>query len=174
MKKHVLFLLILFPYLLFAQDREYMSLLIEFDNYITNNFVSSFFSKNVKFINDNYNGFGFKRNIFTNNIRFSDSGTILCNIDEEIYSMVNGIIMEIGFNEPGQFILIKYDEIYVYYYCVNPININEGDIIEKQQLIGRISSPYYSFGPALIMKIFYKNHYFDPYFLLYNIICYYE
>jgi hypothetical protein len=171
-RKYIFILLFLYPYLLFAQDNNYLSLLIELDDYIENNFVSPFYTKNVKFLNDNLYGFGFKKNPFTNDIFFSNSGIISCDSDENIYSMDDGIIMEIGYNGSNIFILVKYNEIEIYYHCVSPININEGDKIEKRQLIGRISSPYYSYGPALIVKIKYKNQYFDPYFLLYNIIIY--
>ncbi|MDR2922772.1 MAG: M23 family metallopeptidase [Treponema sp.] len=175
LRKHIFVLLFIFiPLISFAQDTKYMSLLKEVDYYITNNFISPFLNKDIRFINDNYWGFGFKRGIFTNNIIFSNSGVILCNIDENIYSMDDGIIIEIGYNEPGVFILVKHNEIYVYYYCVIPNGVNEGDTIKKGQLLGRISSPYYSIGPSLILKIKYKDYFFDPYFLLYGIIDYYE
>ena len=173
MKKRIIFIVLcIFSNILFAQNNDYISLLRDIDLYISSNFVSPFFTKDIKFLNDYYFGFGFKRDPFTNHIRFSNSGIILCNIDENIYSMDNGIIMEIGYNESGRFVLVKYNEIEVYYYGIEPININIGDSIEKKQIIGKIAPPYRSYGPAIILKIKYKDCYFDPYFLLYYIVLY--
>jgi hypothetical protein len=167
-----IFVLLFFPFTVFAQCDNYVSLLKEADNYISNNFISPFLNKDIKFIHDSYWGFGFKRDIFTNDIRFSNFGVILCNVDEHIYSMDDGIVVEIGYDEDGFFVLIKYDEIYVYYYRVDDVNIKEGDTIEKGKLIGKIKRSYQSIGPLLILKIKYKDYYFNPYFLLDRIVYY--
>jgi hypothetical protein len=153
------------------ENDNYLLLLNELNNLVNNNFVSPFKNNNVEFINNNYWGFGYKKHIFTGQIRFNNFGVILCNINEEIYSMTDGIIIKIGYNENSdRIIVIKYGEIEIYYLLVQAININEGDIIKRGQLIGKITSPYYSRGPTLELKIKYKEEYFDPYLLLFNII----
>lgn len=174
MNKVVVFIIFFFfSHNLFSQD-DYILLLSEIDSYVTDNFVSPFRTKNVMFLNDNYTGFGYKKNPFSGTVWFSYSGYIFCNNYEHIYSMADGIILEIGYNDTGRFVLIKHNEIEVYYFNVSPMNINEGDTIEKGQLIGRINPPYINHHPALLLKIKYKNYFFDPYFLLEYIILHRE
>jgi hypothetical protein len=159
---------------IFSQENDaHLALLNELNVLVNNNFVSPFMNKDIRFINDNYWGFGYKKYIFTGQIRFSNTGVILCNMDENIFSMTDGIITKIGFDENiNRIIVIKYGEIEIHYIMVQAININEGDIIEKGQFIGKITSPYYSRGPALELRLKYKTEYFDPYLFLYEIIMY--
>jgi hypothetical protein len=175
LRKHIFISLLFFPLILFAQDNNYVLLLREVDTYIKNNFISPFLNRDIKYINNNYWGFGFKRDIFTDHIIFSNVGVILCNINESIYSMDDGIVIEIGYeSSKGSFILIKHNEIYVYYYRIILNNINERDIIKKGQLLGKLIPSYQSIGPLFFIKIKYKEYFFDPYFLLFNIIYYYD
>jgi murein DD-endopeptidase MepM/ murein hydrolase activator NlpD len=159
---------------IFSQENDnYLLLLNEFNNLVNNNFISPFRNNDVRFVNNIYWGFGYERNIFSGQIRFSNIGVILCNTDEDIYSMTDGIITKIGYDENNsKLIIIQYGEIEIHYLLVEAININEGDIIERGQLIGKISSPYYSRGPALGLRLKYKTEYFDPYLFLYEIIIY--
>jgi len=157
----------------YQENDNYLLLLNEFNSLVNNNFISPFRNNNVRFVNNIYWGFGYKRNIFTGQIRFSNIGVILCNADEDIYSMTDGIITKIGYDENiNKIIIIQCDEIEIHYLLVEAINISEGDIIEKGQLIGKISSPYYSRGPALELRLKYKTEYFDPCLFLYEIIIY--
>jgi murein DD-endopeptidase MepM/ murein hydrolase activator NlpD len=157
---------------IFSQENDnYLVLLNELNSLVNNNFISPFRNNDVRFINDNYWGFGYKRNIFTGQIKFSNIGVILCNMDEDIYSMTDGVITKIGYDEnPNKIIIIQYGKIEIHYLLVEAININEGDIIKRGQLIGKIKAPYYSRGPALELRLKYKTEYFDPYLFLYEII----
>ncbi|GHV54609.1 hypothetical protein AGMMS49579_15510 [Spirochaetia bacterium] len=155
------------------EDNNYLSLLKEFNDYVNENFISPFDNNNINFINDNYFGFGFKKNPFTNDIVFQYYSIFGCNIDENIYSMTDGIIINIDYKyDLGITITLKNNDLEINYILVKPININEGDIVKKGQLIGRITSPYFSYGPALLLRIEYKKYFFDPYLLLYEIIKY--
>jgi hypothetical protein len=158
---------------IFSQyNEDYLRLSNELNSLVNNNFISPFMNNDVRFINDNYWGFGYKKHIFSGQIRFSTIGVILCNMDEDIYSMTDGIITKIGYDENinSIIIVIQYGEIEIHYLSIESININEGDIIKRGQLIGKIKSPYRHSGPALELRLKYKAEYFDPYLFLYEII----
>jgi murein DD-endopeptidase MepM/ murein hydrolase activator NlpD len=157
----------------FSQENtnDYLTLLNEIDNYVKNNFISPFKNDGVEFFYNAYSGFGYKRNPFTGQIHFITDGVFGCNQNENIYSMTDGNIIRIGYSDMGRLIIIKSNDIEVQYSLIEPLNINEGDLIKKGQLIGRVCSPYLNaYGPALLLKIKYKGCYFDPYLLLYDII----
>jgi murein DD-endopeptidase MepM/ murein hydrolase activator NlpD len=156
----------------FAQnnDHEYLSLLNEINVIVNDNFISPFKTNDVFIINDNYSGFGYKMNPFTGKFSYSILSVINCNVDENIYSMTDGIVKEIGYEEIGPIIIIEFKDIEIHYLLVRHIEIKEGDIIKKGQLIGKISSPYYHYGPALFLRLKYKEKWFDPILLLHEII----
>jgi murein DD-endopeptidase MepM/ murein hydrolase activator NlpD len=170
-----IFLIILFSvfvYNIFSQRNDnYLALLNEASIYIENNFISPFDHNRIIFYNE-YWGFGYRRCPFTNEINYFYTAAFGCNIDDNIYSMTDGIITKIGYDTEinNIVIIIKHDDFEIHYFSVRGINLEEDETVKKGQLIGRISSPYYSIGPALILKIKYKEEYFDPHFLLTNVI----
>ena len=85
--------------------------------------------------------------------------------------MTDGMVVKIGYGDLGRVIIIRNNDLEIQYILVNPININEGDYIKKGQLIGQIDPPYREpYSPALLIRIKYKNEYFDPYLLLNRLI----
>ena len=166
---HKIFYIIMFFFIsfkVFSQENNdndnYLLLLNELNNYVENNFVSPFDSNTNIIIHYN--------NIFTNEIEFNNYSVINCNLNEYIYSMIDGTVEKIGY-DIGQLIIIKNDDLEIHYILVNPININEGDYIKKGQLIGKIGPSYRDpYGPAILIRIKYKDIYFDPYLLLNRLI----
>jgi murein DD-endopeptidase MepM/ murein hydrolase activator NlpD len=164
MKKTILILLLISTKIFPQETNEYWY--NEVYEIIQNNFNVPIISEYKYMLNDNYRGFGYKINPFTGEIRYSTFGIICCQNNDKVFSMTNGIVKDIGFDSEGQFVIIEYDDFEIEYKLVESIDINIGSIVEKGQLIGRIHSPYYSFGPALFVRIKYKNIYLDPNILL--------
>jgi murein DD-endopeptidase MepM/ murein hydrolase activator NlpD len=151
----------------FAQNNDvYLDNYNEINDIIMENFMSPFKSSHI--INKGIHfRFGYNRNPFTGKIFYSTIGVFGCGLGENIYSMTDGVIKRIGFEDNwGSIIIIEYNDIEIHYLLVNSIAVKEGDMVNKGQFIGIVSSPYYSFGPALCLRIKYKENYFDPILLL--------
>jgi hypothetical protein len=169
-KKIILFILSLTIFsngIALAQDT-HITLLTELSGIVWEHFGSPFWRKNnYTFLNSNVYGFGYKRNPFTGQFYFFNEGIIPCSSSNTIHSMTDGIVKEVGFIDSMYLgIIIEYNDIEIHYLQVRDTALAEGDAVYKGQQLGRISSPFYSFGPALLLRLKYKAAYFDPSLLL--------
>ena len=163
MKKFIYILLFLFSLqYIFSQNDDYLKFYNEIHN--QNDFCSPVDGVIVFIDNCNF-GFGYKLNIHNNEIVFSDSSIIAGNENQNIYSICDGeiIFIEILYNS-CVFLIIKNSYYEIEYVG---LNINEylkiGDTIKKGQLLGQF---YFLVGSELLLRIKYKDNYFDPYLVL--------
>ena len=163
MKKFICFFIFLsiFHYI-FSQNDDYLKLYNEIYN--QNIFCSPV--DGVVVFNDNYHyGFGYKLSINDDEIYFSDSSIILGNENQDIYSICDGEIIHIEILYSScVFLVIKNNDYEIEYIGINiDEKLKIGDNVEKGQLLGKL---YFLVGRHLILRIKYKNYYFDPYLLL--------
>jgi hypothetical protein len=154
----------------FGENSNYEILFNEIYCHVRDNFASPFDSNKIHFFHDSE--FGITKNQFSNKFMFQDFSIINCDVNENIYSMTDGKIKKIVYNGFSWTIIVRNNDIEIYYILLTPINIKEGNLVKKGQLIGNAKQPYsdqYD-GAALILKIKYKKYFFDPYLLLYDII----
>ena len=186
--KKIIFL-ILFQVTIFeitAQSNdEYLILCNEINKIVDKEFILPVKDQEIHSIVDSFWGYGYKRDIFTDEIWFSNVGLFrfykpncIFGMPVNIYSMTDGIVENIFHNGIyGITIVIKFEEIEICYMLVLPIdNIQKGSTIKKGDLIGCIyrSSYYCAIGYGLMLNLKYKNYYFDLSLLLSRKIYYHN
>lgn len=144
---------------------------LEYRNNLTNiynsvkDFLSiyQFISENEYYIFDTY---GFQKNIFTDEYYFVDFIYIGVKFGNKIFSITDGEIIDIGYNEIGNYIKIKIENIIIEYGNLIDTDVKIGDKIKNKQYIGssgRLIEPY---GNVLILRIKYKSIPLNPVLML--------
>jgi len=110
-----------------------------------------------------FNIFGFYNNPFNNEIDFCDYIFINSNYNCSVYSITDGEVVEIGYdNEMNNYIKIKYNDFIIEYGNLINIIVNIGDSIIMGQIIGNgglLSEPY---GNGIKIRIQYKSVTINP------------
>lgn len=142
------------------------------NNAINYHFISPFRGGKNIFYYENYSGIDNKVGLFTYEIKNFYTGIFGCGHNENIFSMSDGKVKEIGLDKVlGSVVIISYEDMEIHYLAVTSANISEGDIIKKGQLIGKVAPPYFDFyGPALYLRIKYNGTYYDKNSLLCRIM----
>jgi hypothetical protein len=159
----------------FSQEgEEYNKLYMELIKIVNNEFVSpiTLITDNLIFEYGLHYGYGIHSDPFTGTDYFFNESYLQCKLGENIYSMTPGIVKDIIFDRQ---IIIEYNGIEISYRDLNINNIKTGDEIRKKQLLGtrRGVDGRHNYFNGIIIKIKYKNHYFDAGILLRDVI-YYE
>ena len=110
--------------------------------------------------------FGFRKNPFNGNFQYFDFITILVS-SNNVYSITDGEVVEIGYNQSfGNYLTIRYNDIYIDYGNLRLFNVQAGDIIDKGQILGEVSSRFGSIGVILNLRIVFRNIPLNPELLI--------
>jgi murein DD-endopeptidase MepM/ murein hydrolase activator NlpD len=118
------------------------------------------------FVRDVY---GLNESPFTGNIYFCSYIHIDTEYNCKIFSISDGEVIEIGFNDfMGRFIKIKYNDIEIEYGLFFNFQVNVGDIVSIGDIIGYggVGGMGTSFGTGIRIRINYKGNYLNPSLLL--------
>jgi len=140
-------------------DSEYSELYRELLKIVKNEFHPPITGE-LKFIYNDYYGYGLHINPFTGLPAFYNSSFLECEENASVYSMTSGIVKDIVFD---RMIIIEYNGIEIYYRDLVINNINIGDNIIIGQLLGKRkgADALHNFFNGIIIKIKYKKCFFD-------------
>ena len=143
-------------------DIEYSKLYNELFEIIKNDFQPPIVGE-ILFSNNNFSGYAYGLLVdpFTGMIKFSNCSFLYCDENENIYSMTSGIIKNIILE---RMVIIEYNGIELYY---RDLNIDDNIIVGNNVVIGQLLGTrkgfdaYNNYFEGLILKIKYKEYFFD-------------